>query len=167
MWGCSVAGTVSRDYGAVRRSINSLNFGQHYSMISARSFDINNLAFKLASKLAWNWRTNRITLVPCQFLTSSMTAPGYYQVTTMAPGWILKLHTQKIGLNYAIVPAKFRRKITSNYCATRHFFFTLFQHLERQPNRPHLHHGTSIQINTEGHHLQYKSQPQSGLDGYK
>ena len=123
MWGCSVTGTVSRDYGAVRRSINSLNFGQHYSMISARSFDIDNWAFKLASKLAWNWRTNRITLVPCQFLTSSMTAPGYYQVTTMAPGWILKLHTQKIGLNYAIVLAKINRGFTLNYCATQRDIF--------------------------------------------
>jgi len=42
-----------------------------------------------------------------------MTAPGYYQVTTVAPGWILKLHTQKIGQNYGIVSAEVKRKFTA------------------------------------------------------
>ena len=116
---------------AVRRST-----GQHYSTILARSFDINNSAFKLASKLAWNWRTNRITPVPCQFLTSSMTVSGYYQVTVMVPSWILKSHAQKIGQNYGIMSAKISHEFTAPPVT---IFFTQLQHLERQSNRwaPH------------------------------
>ena len=42
-----------------------------------------------------------------------MTAPVYYQVTTMMPSWILESHAQKIGQNYVIVLIKFRRESTA------------------------------------------------------
>ena len=100
--------TGSRDHDAVRRSMNSLNFGQ--------IFGYNNSAFK--------WST---FLVPCQFSASSMTVPGefralpgYYHSANLDPSDHV---SQRSARNYAIVPTKFRRESTAIYCATRHDIF--------------------------------------------
>src|ERR1044072_3773500 len=61
-----------------------------------------------------------------------MIVPGYYQVTSMAPGWILKSHAQKIGRNYGIVLAKINHRSTA---PPDTIFFSIFWDLERQPNR--------------------------------
>src|SRR6266480_6695907 len=50
----------------------------------SQNFRYNNLAPKLAYKWSETDKLIESILVLCQFLTSSMTAPGYYQVTTMA-----------------------------------------------------------------------------------
>src|ERR1043166_7868147 len=81
----------------VRRST-----GQHYSTISARYLDI--------TTRHPSWQTTSSMAVPWQFRDSSTIVPGYYQVTSMAPGWILKSHVQKIGQNYGIVSAKINRR---------------------------------------------------------
>src|SRR5688572_21197814 len=42
-----------------------------------------------------------------------MTVPGHYQVTAMAPSWILKSHAQKISRNYGIMSAEINRRSTA------------------------------------------------------
>jgi len=106
--------------GAVRRST-----GQHYSTISARYLDI--------TTRHPSWSETGKLIETLRFPASSMTAPGYYQVTVMVPSWILESHAQKIGRNYGIVSAEINRRSTAPPDTI--FFFTTFWDLERQPNR--------------------------------
>ncbi|CAG8763202.1 2887_t:CDS:2, partial [Acaulospora morrowiae] len=66
----------------------------HYSTISARYLDI------ITRHPSWS-ETGKL-IETLRFPASSMTAPGYYQVTVMVPSWILESHAQKIGRNYGI-----------------------------------------------------------------
>ena len=102
------------------RSKAQYKFGQHFGHNNS------------ASKLAWNWWTNRNIQIPCQFHDSSTEVPGHYQVTIMVPSWILKSHAQKISQNYGIVLAEINRRFTA---PPDTIFFSIFWDLERQPNR--------------------------------
>ena len=108
--------TGSRDW----HSKAQYKFGQHFGHNNS------------ASKLAWDWWTNRNTQIPCQFHDSSTEVPGHYQVTIMVPSWILKSHAQKISRNYGIVLAEINHRSTA---PPDTIFFSIFWDLERQPNR--------------------------------
>ena len=106
--------TVSRDYGAVRRSIDSLNFGQHYTTISARTLDIiirhssNHMPKrsaeimvqcqpKLITNLLRQWQSHPS---PFFYTTSNRRAPHPYLLTNKSQ----RPHLQDILVNRLYYP---------------------------------------------------------------
>src|SRR4051812_27281617 len=96
MKGCSITGIVSRDW----RSKAQYKFGQHYSTILARTLGI----------IFWHssWPETGKLIEILRFPASSMTAPGYYQVATIAPIWILQIMCSKeIYIEFTAPPVTF------------------------------------------------------------
>src|SRR3954447_11071482 len=89
-----------------RRSKVLFNFGQHYSIISARTLNI------IIQHLSWH-KTGEL-IRPLWLPASSMTVPGEFQSTARSLPWhqlgSLKSCALKIGQNYGIMSAKINRK---------------------------------------------------------
>jgi hypothetical protein len=71
-----------------RRSEVSFNFGQYYSIISAKTLDIiiqYSSWHKTGKLIEHLWLPASFMTVPHQYHDSSTVVPGYYQVTIMVP----------------------------------------------------------------------------------
>ena len=94
---------------AIRRSKISFNFGQYYSIISARTLDI------IIRHPSWH-KTGEL-IGPLWLPASSMTVSGEFQGTARSLPWrqlgTLKSCALKISWNYGIMSAKINRKSTA------------------------------------------------------